>query len=121
MFAKKCNSFDFTFPEHVISYRDIAVWVKSGSKSGYGKFLRIFARGDFPLADTICHWHIVPEIADYGDFGARFKSPQNTETGIPEWVSLFPWSERGDLNSRPLGPEPSALPAALLPVSLSII
>ena len=40
---------------------------------------------------------------------------------IPKWVSLFLWSERGDLNSRPLGPEPSALPTALLPVSLFII
>ena len=31
------------------------------------------------------------------------------------------WSEWGDLNPRPLGPEPSALPAALHPVSRSII
>ena len=31
------------------------------------------------------------------------------------------WSEWGDLNPRPLGPEPSALPAALHPVSLTII
>ena len=66
--------------QHVISYRAIAVWVKPGSKSGYGKFLRIFARGDFPLADTICHWHIIPEIADYGDFGARFKPLYNEKS-----------------------------------------
>ena len=31
---------------------------------------------------------------------------------------LFLWSECGDLNSGPLGPEPSALPAALHPVKL---
>ena len=31
------------------------------------------------------------------------------------------WSECGDLNPGPLGPEPSALPTALHPVSLSII
>ena len=31
------------------------------------------------------------------------------------------WSEWGDLNPRPLGPEPSALPAALHPVSPPII
>ena len=34
---------------------------------------------------------------------------------------VFIWSEWGDLNPRPLGPEPSALPAALHPVSLTII
>ena len=35
--------------------------------------------------------------------------------------ALRRWSEWGDLNSRPLGPEPSALPAALHPESFSII
>ena len=34
---------------------------------------------------------------------------------------VFIWSEWGDLNPRPLGPEPSALPAALHPVSPPII
>ena len=33
----------------------------------------------------------------------------------------FLWSECGDLNSGPLGPEPSALPAALHPESFIII
>ena len=33
-------------------------------------------------------------------------------------TDLFDWSECGDLNSGPLGPEPSALPAALHPVKL---
>ena len=36
-------------------------------------------------------------------------------------LSLKYWSECGDLNSGPLGPEPSALPAALHPESFIII
>ena len=36
-------------------------------------------------------------------------------------LSLKSWSECGDLNSGPLGPEPSALPAALHPESFIII
>ena len=34
---------------------------------------------------------------------------------------VFWWSEWGDLNSRPLGPEPSALPAALHPETAFIL
>ena len=46
----------------------------------------------------------------------------NTKKSLKQIVlSSFPWSEWGDLNSRPLGPEPSALPAALHPESFLII
>ena len=41
----------------------------------------------------------------------------------PQPPSIFfgNWSEKRESNPRPLGPEPSALPTALHPVSLSII
>ena len=51
-------------------------------------------------------------------FGGRPEStdrPPNDKNGRGENPLPFLWSECGDLNSGPLGPEPSALPSALHP------
>ena len=57
--------------------------------------------------DLCLPWRLLP---------LRERSEGNKKRTCFKRNKLFSWSECGDLNSGPLGPEPSALPSALHPV-----
>ena len=58
----------------------------------------------------------------FGTMSALFQIPQRTNKNAQKNLCIFVcWSEWHDLNMRPLGPEPSALPTALHPVPSFLI
>ena len=54
-----------------------------------------------------------------GGLFPRLKAPTETKTAEITRISAVYWSEWRDLNSRPLDPQSSALPAALHPVNVN--
>ena len=92
----------------------------------------------FLLSICLCIWYLLFGSSSLSTKGKRrFYICVLVQRKIAVWVAKKPdiiglfawdiffvstlWSECGDLNPGPLGPEPSALPTALHPVSPSII